>query len=232
MKKLMLKIISTILLLVLSTIAFSSCFSWGKIPNKYPSLYPEGYTCGFGLQPGSPLEYWWVETYDECVEAIKLLRNNGSTFSDAKIFTYEGDLFDTKYCFVFSREKDEIKFGDNPFDRYAEEVIIIVYAFFDDVSIDEINYSLVSQYHAYVYGAREIYKENYESTPVDQLVIGDWELDNYKYYKKVYYNDSVVIGIRTCFYATNANETGNLKMTDEIIKELIISGKMIKTFET
>ena len=48
------------------------------------------------------LEFWWVETYDECMEAIELLKSHDSTFRKTAIFTYDGELFDTKYCFKIS----------------------------------------------------------------------------------------------------------------------------------
>lgn len=117
--------------------------------HPYHYLFPEGYTGGFNHQPGANIEYWWVETYEECLAAIELLKSHDSTFDESVIFTYEGDLFDTKYCFKITtnnRHTEKIKFGDNPFDRRALNVKVKSYAFFEDVTIDEINHSYVNDY--------------------------------------------------------------------------------------
>ena len=161
------KLISALLVLVLSITTLSSC---GLIDyvigtddgdnegangldgnHKNQSLFPKGYTGGFPYadQPGNEVEFWWVETYEECLAAIELLKSHGSTFEESAIFTYDGELFDTKYCFKISgtnKYTEDIEFGDNPFDRRAGDVEIKSYAFFDDVTIDEINYSDVSDY--------------------------------------------------------------------------------------
>ena len=246
MEKTMLKIISAILIFVFYTIAFSSCsfikddidnlLDDNDFDNLYDddfvcedwNFYPEGYTCGFGLQPGSTLEYWWIETYDECINAIKLLESHGSTFSDHITFSYEGGLFDTKYCFILGGKKDEISFGDNPFDRYAEGVIIQTYAFFEEVSIDEINYSYISNYEAYIYGIGTVYMNGYENITIDDLVIGDWVRQYRKYSKKAYYNDSIAFFVKTCFYVKDISSIENSKMTNEVLTEIIKSGTMIK----
>ena len=128
------------------------------------AFYPEGYTCGFPnfiRQPGSELEFWWVETYDECLSAIDLLKSHGSTFAPNAIFSYEGDLFDTKYCIKISGNNintERIEFGENPFDRKAFDVEITAYAFFEDVSIEEINYGDIRNYNVYELRADRVNK--------------------------------------------------------------------------
>lgn len=100
------------------------------------NFYPNGYTAGFPsrINKNAPrIEFWWVETYEECQEAIELLKSHDSTFDKTAIFTYDGELFDTKYCFEISLENNltvPIEFGDNPFDRRAGGVKITSYAFF------------------------------------------------------------------------------------------------------
>ena len=124
----------------------------------YPrwDFYPRGYTAGFPSQinKSAPrVEYWWVETYDECLAAIELLRSHGSTFAKTAFFTHDGELFDTKYCFEITLEHrltEPIQFGDNPFDRCAGDVIITSYAFFEDVTIDEINHADVYNYNPHM----------------------------------------------------------------------------------
>ena len=118
---------------------------------------PEGYTGGFTAQsdPREQYEYYWVETYAECIAAIDKLKSHGSTFDTGVLFSYEGDLFDTKYCFIFNRSKTEkIVFGvDDPFDRRAEGVEVYAYAFYDDVTIDQLIYSYLSDYTVYGVGS-------------------------------------------------------------------------------
>ena len=147
-----------VLLLIISlTCSLFSCnvdHNNSGINGNHPNwnFYPEGYTAGFPsrINKNAPMvEYWWVETYDECLEAITLLLSHGSTFEKSAIFTYDGELFDTKYCFEITLENaltEPIKFGDNPFDRRAGGVKITSYAFFDEVTIEEINHNDVKNY--------------------------------------------------------------------------------------
>ena len=97
------RIISLILsaVILVSTLLLSSC---GGI-FRLRTVFPEGYTGGFmkHIDDGSGIEFYWVETYDELVEAMNLFRSHGSTFAESAIFTYEGDLFDTKYCICLQR---------------------------------------------------------------------------------------------------------------------------------
>ena len=159
------KILSIILVLVLS-FSLISCEKDKKTDKEIKDgpgctdddwdFYPEGYTAGFpedAKDSGAQLETWWVETYEECIAAIELLASHGSTFYERSFFAYEGDLFDTKYCFRISNDYAEpIKFGDNPFDRKADSVFVMSYAFFEDVTIDELNYSSLSSYLTFTAG--------------------------------------------------------------------------------
>ena len=110
------------------------------------SIFPEGYTGGWGIEFGSGEEIYWVETYEEAVAAMDQLKSHGSTFYKTAIFSYEGDLFNTKYCFRFQGKKDNVKFGDNPYDRWAENVVVESIGFFEDVTIDELVYSNIDDY--------------------------------------------------------------------------------------
>lgn len=115
--------------------------------------YPEGYTAGFGstiYNPPYP-RFYWLETYDELVEAMKSLESHGSTFCEMAFTNYEGELFDIKYC-ISMDGRGYVKFGDYPFDRYATNISIISYAFFDDVTIDELVYSNISYYDTMAIG--------------------------------------------------------------------------------
>lgn len=142
------KIISAILVIFTLLFCLTSC---GPRFIPLPKMgYPEGYTGGFyHLDDRSDNERWWIETYDELVDAMDLLKSHGSTFQKMIISDYEGELFDVKYCIHISRISEgteRIKYGDNPFDRKAVGVIVQLYAFFDEVTIDEINYGYVSNY--------------------------------------------------------------------------------------
>lgn len=141
MKRTISLIISAVILV--STLLLSSC---GPVFGK-ERIFPEGYTGGFGIDYGSRVEFYWVETYEEAVQAMELLKSHGSTFAKTAIFSYEGDLFDTKYCFkIYGRKADYVKFGDNPYDRYAADVEVSSFGFFEDVTIDELVYSDINDY--------------------------------------------------------------------------------------
>ena len=193
------KITSILLCIVMlaTTVLLSSCsnlFARGEYN------FPEGYTGGIRREPHLMKEgiYYWVETYDELVAAMELLKSHGSTFRTSVIFTYEGDLFDTKYYIYFNREKsDKIKYGDNPFDRWAEDVVVASFAFYDDVSIDELVYSSVHQYQCYflTYGSEfcELYENNPDFTA---LGLNIWRYEHPDVY--IYNQDySVLLGLAT-----------------------------------
>lgn len=143
------KIISllTCLVIILSSLMLSSC---GLIISFPDPGFPPGYTGGmngFTDYSGYPhVEIYWVETYDECKTAIEKLSSHGSKFHDSVVFDYEGDLFDVKYCFRFTGDMDFVKYGEYPFDRYAQSVTVKGYAFFEDVTIDELVFSHLNEY--------------------------------------------------------------------------------------
>ncbi len=197
MKDYLLKLISLTLIFVFATLALSSCglmvaakenddVSGDELPpdnndeknetvyGPYPewNFYPEGYTAGFPRdinKPAPRIEYWWVETYEEALAAIELLKSHGSTFQKSAIFTHDGELFDTKYCFqidVLSNITEKIEFGDNPFDRCAGNVKVTSYAFFDDVTIDEINHSDISDYKKGTISSNFPLTDDYKEPPV------------------------------------------------------------------
>ena len=215
------RIISLCLLLTVfcSALLLPSCDNVLDEENSKPHssshpLYPEGYTGGFGFDPGETTEFWWVETYEECLEAIELLKSNGSTFKKDTVLTYDGDLFDCKYCFVITGvtgigdSTEKIEWGDNPFDRYAKDVYLWCYAFFDDVTIDELNYSTVGRYKGYRIDASSILSYLKDEITVDNIEITewtksiDWDKDTNQYYKDIFYNDYRLIRIKTSFFVS------------------------------
>ncbi|MBQ8303310.1 MAG: hypothetical protein IJX97_07220 [Clostridia bacterium] len=233
MKRVVIKTISMVLALVIVVFSAVSCdIGWGADNH----IFPDGYTCGFGLQPGSPLEYWWVETYEECLDAIELLKSHGSTFSDDIVLAYDENLFDVKYCFVLigdGRHGERIKYGDNPFDRWAYDIRIDTYAFFDDVTIDELVYSYTGRYETYRIGCSVAYKKAINNISKDKLEIGNWEkMSDGKVTDCCLYirlDNEVLICIQTEFFVQTEEEiTGKFKMTDECINYIINSAKIIE----
>ena len=74
------------------------------------------------------------------------------------------NLFDTKFCIsINERSSKRIKYGENPFDRRAKVVSVHAYAFYEDVTIDELNYSYTSNYSCYALYATEDFYNLYKS---------------------------------------------------------------------
>ena len=129
------KIVSSILIFSVLVIALSSC---------------KRQTGGFN-DPNQFNEYWWLESYDECVDGIERLMSHGSSFNNTALISDDSDLFDMKYCVLTNRLRADKEVGIfvNRFDRKVEGVIVMCFAFFDNVEIDELIYSNVWDYKAY-----------------------------------------------------------------------------------
>lgn len=161
----LIKIISATV--ILATL-FSLC-SCGPLWTGGDKGYPEGYTGGHGITYGSDSEYYWVESYEECLDAIEKLKSHGSSFKDSIVFSYDGELFDTKYCFAFDGHKSEdIRYGEDPFDRWSENVYIVSYGFFEEVTIDELIFSYVTDYDVLYLSA-----ENNFGEKINKEIISD-----------------------------------------------------------
>ena len=164
MKKHLFKFVSILLIFVLTVLSLSSC---GLYLSTNAFKYPKGYTGGFGSRdPASTAEFAWVETYEEVLAAVELLSSHGSRFFKNTFFSYDGDLFDTKYCFVFLFEKDYVKFGENPFDRYAGEIYIQSFAFFEEVTIEELIYSSTSRYDVLYFYPYDNFQKYYQTNDI------------------------------------------------------------------
>ena len=255
MKNQITKIISVLLVFVISALVLSSCNLpfWGgdnsgtsgdnsgnendiDIPDDALDIeygptdesnwfhYPAGYTAGF---PNTKIEHWWVETYEECLAAIELLKSHGSTFEECAIFTHEGDLFDVKYCFEIisgNQNTEKIKFGDNPFDRRAMKVRVVSYAFFDELTIDEINHSIIYDYSVYSFRAVGKYFD-ISSTECTEfrwmyLIANNTNICN------IYFADE-----ETSFRITNLKKPGQVEgdiMSDECVECIINSIQWIR----
>lgn len=239
MKKEIIQTWSAILVIVMLVLSLSACNFNSRVNGNhtYHDLFPTGYTGGFHHQPGANIEYWWVETHEECIEAIDLLKSNGSTFVNDTVLTYDGGLFDCKYCFVIKGVggSEKIKWGEDPFDRRAINVQIITYAFVDDVDLDELNHSLVGNYESYLISSTPAYDMLSDEITSENATISEWtkrgseHLYKEGYYeinKNVYYGKELIISLGTQFYVEEGTEN-NLGITDDCIKALIESGKKI-----
>lgn len=119
-----------------------------KHDDSYLSL-PEGYTGGFSHAScyHETTGYYWLETYGEVLEAVELLKSHGSTIKRSAGFNCEGELLDVKWCFMYSwSDADPLERGKSFFDRKIDDGEFVWYAFYKDVTIDELVYSYVSKY--------------------------------------------------------------------------------------
>lgn len=181
---------------------------------------PEGYTGGFGISYGSNMEYYWVESYEECIEAIELLKSHDSTFSESIVFTYEGEFFDTKYCFkIDGHNSENIKYGENPFDRRALNVKIESYGFFEDVSIDELNFSYVSDYDVIHLSPNNNFAKSLDLEKLDEGEFVFDRLDSSRGF--VLFNETHVANLE------RGKKESGIEMTDECVVAVIDSAEFI-----
>lgn len=212
-----------IVLVLLVSLSLQSCeyFSFSGANRSIPTSYTGGYE---GIHNGMGLEFYWVETYEEMQEAVELLKSHGSTFQKSIIFTCDGELFDTKYCFTMKTSKsDRIEWGENPFDRKSLDVRVHSVAFFEDYTIDYVTENLVSQLDTYElimnYTLEETDNLDYTKLPKEWSVdIHSSENAGHNIYKKV------------CSIAVDDNKTiileGNVStnpdtMSDECLDALL-----------
>ena len=175
MKNQIIKMISLSLICVLFSTVLVSC--GGLFEDRE---YTGGFKNGGGKRVG--FEFCWLETYDECVDAIERLKSHGSTFTDySTIISDDCELYDMKYCIIIDKSKvaeaenkSIISFKKHEgFDRKIADVEVFCYAFFEDVKIDDLIYSYIDDYKAYCITFDEEYAKehgfNYEELTVDSL---------------------------------------------------------------
>ena len=177
---------------------------------------------------GAMFEVWWVETYDECVEAIELLKSHGSKFCNGTILSHDGDLFDTKYRFTIflsdsTYQTESIQFGENPFDRRAMRIYVDSYVFFEDVTIDELNYGDIEDYNVYYVNTSD-YEKAGSLLSTDYTY--EWIIDDKsRNICNVYQGDKLYFS----FIRLSNKQNDSLYMSDECVKALIKSIKTIST---
>ena len=216
-------------------------------PNCGPppwEFYPEGYTGGFpdiskNWEKGSRLEIWWVETYEECLAAIELLKSHGSTFDETYLFSYSEELVDIKYRFFIplnGKRCETIEYGENPFDRLAYDVDVESFIFLENVSIDDINWGDVKNYNVYItkdsYEKKIITEDKKEisltpKTKIDELLFYyynpekftfEWKADKTNDACYVYLDDDICGIIKQFGYNQDTPH-----ISDECIHELLKS---------
>ena len=173
--------------------------------NKKDRIVPIGYTGGleFDLCFHEVYAVYWLETYDEVLSAVELLKSHGSTIKRSMAFNCEGDFLDVKFCFLYQRSKAEkLEDGKNFFDRKIDDGEFIWFALFDNVSIDELMYNdTIEDYDFMDVSAPGYYYRDFENVDNTDALSFDWfgktefgyEQPTEQDYYKVLYHD--------CLYA-------------------------------
>lgn len=206
-----------VVLLLSSTLILSSC-GWHPIAEyQVHHYYPEGYTAGFGqhrIYDAPYPKFYWLETYDELVEAMKSLESHGSTFKKMAFSDYEGELFDVKYCITMG-SSETVAFGENPYDRKASRVFIQSYAFFEDVTLDELLYSNVSKYDTLLLHYCDDGKiDKFEPVPFENLT---WE---YMEYVEEY---RIMSGENYIFFIQRTKNLETIEISDDVMEAIVNS---------
>ena len=208
MKKHFIKLISATLVLVLSTLTFFSC---GNLTEHTHGFYDTNHFH----------EYWWEETYSGCVDAIESLKSYDSTFKKTALVSYEGDLFDMKYCIFINKQNADKQAGlfVDRFERRIENVEIMCFAFFEDVSIDTLEHSYLEDYKAYqiIVGIEYLIEHNFN---YDTLTMDSLECIEHIEHRQLIYeyrlNDDVVLYVKTFRF-------NDEQLSDEIVQAIIDS---------
>ena len=208
------KICISIILCLAMVLSLASCDLISEIRRElfgYPSVkpgqftghspVPEGYTGGLQSNVNFHSDYGihWLETYEEVLAAVELLKAHGSIIKPAVGVDIE-EVFDVKWCFIYQRNMaEQLVEGANFFDRKIDNGSFVCYIFRMDVTIDELIYSNVFHYQSI-----KIYTKNYVRVEnIDELSIYWW--DKELGYDKPFpgedyliaYNDKVIAGIET-----------------------------------
>ena len=217
------RIVSAILIIFTLLFCLTSC---GQVFRS--SIYPEGYIGGVGISYGSGTQLYWVETYEEALECIELLKSHGSTISESLLYSYEGDLFDTKYLFRFCGKKDAAKYGDNLCDRYAENVSVETYGFFEDVDIKDFEYTYISNFDVLYFEPHlDFYRAYNSDEDIDRDLLTYESYENLSTDLKTYLTVSYDKTLLALTYRSKNNE--QTKLDEECINAILDSLVFIGT---
>ena len=142
-------------------------------------LVPEGYTAGFALTAcmHETIGYYWLETYDEVLEAIELLKSHGSQIDSCYGVTCDGEPYDIKWCFSYlRRDAEELEEGKSFFDRRIDGGQFTCYILRKDVTIEELIFSYIRRYD-YLYFSKAISCVEIEDP--EQLYVDWWGRETY-----------------------------------------------------
>ena len=134
-------------------------------------------------------EVYWLETYDEVVEAVELLKSHGTEIPPIILFDCEEYGLDMKFCISFRKSSEPYTDGKNYFDRKLEIVEIYSFVFFEDVTVEELEYSHYNYYECVLYYAHhlDISHMDYPEDPEDVYLKATDDSDGWGYIQ-VHYN--------------------------------------------
>jgi hypothetical protein len=115
---------------------------------------PDGYTAGLTTHSCdlSDFGYYWLETYEDVLEAVTLLEYHNSNILKTIGFDCDGEPYDIKWLFVYERRyADKLVEGKNYFDRKIDNCQFVCYTFSKEVTIEELNFA-----QTYFYGSMRI----------------------------------------------------------------------------
>jgi hypothetical protein len=168
------------------------------------------------------VEYYWVETYEEAIAAIELLKSHGGTICESIVISNDSEQYDIKYCFTFNVTKaDWIEFGENPFDRYAQDVKVASYVFADEVTIDELVYSDIFTYNVFQLIIHKDYpdKKDLEFINIDTMEC-EFFPDELNTRTFVYVDGELVFSIASLIPYT--------QLSEDVVRDVISSLKVVK----
>ena len=144
------KSVVALLLLVSVIFSFASCdilFNDDEHPEGYTGGFP-CYSSVYDCMEGK--EIYWLETYEEAMEAIEHLEAYDNDISKSIISSYENDAVDAKYCFIVTTAgAKRLKKDQKWYDHKYSQVTVSYYGFLDEITISELEYSGVYSYKVF-----------------------------------------------------------------------------------
>lgn len=138
-----LKLVISLVLCLAVVLSFVSC---GLI---YQPKRPAGYTGGWAINH-SGVDIYWVETYEEAMEAIEHLEAYDNEIKQGLISSYENEKVDAKYCFMlYTNNTKKRKKGQKWYDHKYSKVNVVYFGFLDNVTIEELEYSFFDKYKSF-----------------------------------------------------------------------------------
>ena len=192
-------VITSLMLCIAIALSFSSCKYIDAIINKDKNnsdsntnvvhscpacrKTEDGYTGGFTRRQSyhDKYEMYWLETYDEVLEAVELLKSHGSTIKCSLGFNCEGEVLDIKFCFLFEKSKAEpLQEGKNFFDRKIDDGEFGWFGFYEYISIDDLLYEEI--YTLDVVHFRDVFSAEHTIITDFEIVKTIDNVDNVSFY--------------------------------------------------